>query len=176
MKPLRNSPARSCTRCGGGSTTLANTPVGSIYYGSIDSTPLFVVLLGEVHRWGADADVVAQLLPHADRALGWIEEFGDRDGDGFVEYSGRPSGGLPTKGGRTPLTESISLRATGRATHRVVRSAGLRIRGYLARSEIARGRGDEKTADAAKQGIEVQGGVQRAFWLDDAAISRWGWT
>jgi glycogen debranching enzyme len=59
---------------------------GSTYYGTVDATPLFVVLLGELARWGAEPQQVAELLPHADLALEWIRRHGDRDGDGFVEY------------------------------------------------------------------------------------------
>lgn len=59
---------------------------GTAYYGTVDATPLFVCLLGELSRWGLAEDIIDGLLPHADRALDWIENFGDRDGDGFVEY------------------------------------------------------------------------------------------
>ena len=59
---------------------------GTAYYGTADATPLFVVLLGELARWGGDPEQIRQLLPHADLALEWIERYGDRDGDGFVEY------------------------------------------------------------------------------------------
>ena len=59
----------------------------SAYYGSADATPLFVMLLGELQRWGGKDNAIAALLPHADRALEWIETYGDADGDGFVEYS-----------------------------------------------------------------------------------------
>src|SRR4029078_1666089 len=59
---------------------------GSVYYGSADATPLFVMLLAELRRWGLAPEGVGQLLPHADRALAWIDEFGDKDGDGYVEY------------------------------------------------------------------------------------------
>ena len=44
------------------------------------------MLLGELRRWGLAPEVVERLLPHADRALDWITDFGDRDGDGYVEY------------------------------------------------------------------------------------------
>ncbi len=57
-----------------------------VSYGSVDATPLFVMLLGELRRWGLAPEVVERLLPHADRALEWIATFGDRDGDGYVEY------------------------------------------------------------------------------------------
>ncbi|HET7181519.1 MAG TPA: amylo-alpha-1,6-glucosidase [Candidatus Limnocylindrales bacterium] len=63
------------------------------YYGSIDSTPLWLVLLDETYRWTGDLDFVRQLWPNALAALQWIDEYGDRDGDGFVEYErGGPAG------------------------------------------------------------------------------------
>ena len=75
--------------------TLARADV---YYGTIDATPLFVMLLGEARRWGLDDDTLHRLLPHADRALEWIERFGDRDGDGYVEYLRRTPDGLANQG------------------------------------------------------------------------------
>jgi glycogen debranching enzyme len=71
---------------------------GSTYYGSVDATPLFVVLLGELARWSSDRALVAELLPAADRALAWVEEYGDRDGDGFVEYQRATDRGLRNQG------------------------------------------------------------------------------
>ncbi|QIG42405.1 amylo-alpha-1,6-glucosidase [Nocardioides anomalus] len=71
---------------------------GSVYYGSVDATPLFVVLLGELARWGADPREVAELVPHADRALEWVLRSGDRDGDGFVEYQRTSERGLANQG------------------------------------------------------------------------------
>lgn len=62
----------------------------SRYYGSVDATPLFVMLLAEAHRWIGDLDLIKGLVPAAEAALAWIDEFGDSDGDGFVEYSAAP--------------------------------------------------------------------------------------
>ena len=64
------------------------------YYGSVDATPLFLVLLAETWRWTDDATLVARLHEPALRALEWIDRYGDRDGDGFVEYGARADGGL----------------------------------------------------------------------------------
>nr|MBA3653925.1 amylo-alpha-1,6-glucosidase [Actinomycetota bacterium] len=71
---------------------------GRIYYGSADATPLFVMLLGELRRWGLAREAVDQLLPHADRAIEWIENYGDRDGDGYVEYQRSSDRGLQNQG------------------------------------------------------------------------------
>jgi glycogen debranching enzyme len=68
------------------------------YYGSIDATPLFVVLAHEAWCWGLPAAEIRALLPNVEAALTWIEEHGDADGDGFLEHT-RPEGrGLTNQG------------------------------------------------------------------------------
>jgi glycogen debranching enzyme len=64
------------------------------YYGTVDATPLYLVLLSEVWRWTNDRSLVSRLKDPALRALEWIDEWGDRDGDGFVEYQRRSDHGL----------------------------------------------------------------------------------
>ena len=64
------------------------------YYGSVDATPLYLILLSEVWRWTDDAAMVRDLKEPALKALGWIDEYGDRDGDGFIEYQRRTERGL----------------------------------------------------------------------------------
>src|SRR5262249_59174132 len=61
----------------------------SPYFGSTDATPLFLILLDEYEQWTGDADLVKKLRREARAALRWIDEFGDRDGDGYVEYDRR---------------------------------------------------------------------------------------
>jgi glycogen debranching enzyme len=64
------------------------------YYGTVDATPLYLVLLSEVWRWTGDAALVRSLKDPALRALEWIDAWGDRDGDGFVEFERRSERGL----------------------------------------------------------------------------------
>ena len=64
------------------------------YYGTVDATPLYLVLLSEVWRWTGDATLAERLREPALRALAWIDEHGDSDGDGFVEYRRRTERGL----------------------------------------------------------------------------------
>ena len=61
----------------------------SPYYGSADSTPLFLILLDEYERWSGDTDLVVELEPQARAALDWLEHHGDLDGDGYLEYQRR---------------------------------------------------------------------------------------
>ena len=68
------------------------------YYGSIDATPLFVLLLGEYFRRTGDLATVRSLWPNAEAALAWMDRYGDRDGDGFVEYFRQTQEGLANQG------------------------------------------------------------------------------
>jgi glycogen debranching enzyme len=61
----------------------------SPYFGASDTTPLYLVLLDEYERWTGDAALVRELEPNARAALDWIDRYGDRDGDGYVEYARR---------------------------------------------------------------------------------------
>lgn len=67
----------------------------SPYFGSADATPLFLILLDEYQRWSGDDELVRELEPNARAALAWIDDSGDADGDGYVEYACRnPTTGL----------------------------------------------------------------------------------
>jgi glycogen debranching enzyme len=68
------------------------------YYGSVDSTPLFIILFTEYLQWTDDRSTGEELLPAAEAALHWIDEFGDKDGDGFIEYERKTPRGLQNQG------------------------------------------------------------------------------
>ena len=76
---------------------LGEVPFGR-YYGSVNSTPLFVMLAGEYLARTGDVETIRKLWPHIEAALDWIERYGDRDGDGFVEYERRTGHGLANQG------------------------------------------------------------------------------
>jgi glycogen debranching enzyme len=76
---------------------LAEVPFGR-YYGSVDSTPLFILLAGAYFARTGDRETLDGLWPHVERALSWMDTYGDRDGDGFVEYAPRRPGGLVHQG------------------------------------------------------------------------------
>ena len=70
----------------------------NIYYGTVDATPLFVMLVAELARWTGSASTVEPFLPAVDRALEWMETLADRDGDGFLEYHRSTGNGLANQG------------------------------------------------------------------------------
>ncbi|HEX8975754.1 MAG TPA: glycogen debranching N-terminal domain-containing protein [Solirubrobacteraceae bacterium] len=78
-----------------GELTASGARPHSPYFGTADATPLFLVLLDEYHRWSGDDKLVRDLEANARAALAWIDDSGDRDGDGYVEYECRnPTTGL----------------------------------------------------------------------------------
>ncbi len=76
---------------------LKEVPFGC-YYGSIDSTPLWLILAGAYYERTGNRQLIEQLSSNIDRALEWIDRYGDCDGDGFIEYRQRASGGLSNQG------------------------------------------------------------------------------
>jgi glycogen debranching enzyme len=68
------------------------------YYGSVDATPLFVMLAGAYLERTGDIVTIRAIWPNVLAALRWLEVYGDRDGDGFVEYGRRTAGGLVNQG------------------------------------------------------------------------------
>jgi glycogen debranching enzyme len=141
----------------------------SAYYGSVDSTPLFVVLLGEAARWGMPAEDVAALLPHADRALAWVEESGDRDGDGFVEYERMTGHGLVNQGWKDSF-DGITF-ADGRiarAPLALCEVQGYVYAAYLARALLAEVAGDQVTEKRLlEKAARLKEAFNDRFWLDD---------
>src|SRR5205807_292870 len=77
-----------------GELTMLGERPHSPYYGTHDATPLFLILLDEYERWAGDRDFVRSLQPAAMKALDWMERYGDRDGDGYLEYQTRAKEGL----------------------------------------------------------------------------------
>ncbi|HWH66237.1 MAG TPA: glycogen debranching N-terminal domain-containing protein, partial [Gaiellales bacterium] len=67
------------------------------YYGSVDSTLLFLIVISELYRWTGDVDTIRGLREPAMRALRWMHEYGDLDGDGFIEYHRRSQRGLESQ-------------------------------------------------------------------------------
>ncbi|MHB8341322.1 MAG: amylo-alpha-1,6-glucosidase [Mycobacteriales bacterium] len=142
---------------------------GNVYYGSIDATPLFVMLLGELRRWGLAPAEVDALLPHADRALEWIEQYGDRDGDGFVEYQRATDKGLVNQGWKDSFDAIVF--AGGSLAEPPIALAevqGYVYAAYLARAHFARERADQGAARHwGAKAAALKKHFNEAFWLAD---------
>ena len=105
------------------------------YYGTADATPLFCVLYGSYFRWTGDLDLVRELLPNAEAALGWIEQYGDSNGDGWVDYRRRSPRGLLNQGWKDS-TDSV-VHEDGRFAPSPIALAEVQAYVHLARLRMA---------------------------------------
>ena len=152
-----------------GETARAGELPHSPYYGSVDATPLWLILLGETFDWTGDRDLVDRLWPNAIAALRWIDEWGDRDGDGFVEYERRSKRGLLNQGWKDS-GDAIRDRH-GREARPPIALA--EVQGYVYDAKhrlarLARMRGDiELAVRLDREADELQKRFEEAFWVED---------
>jgi len=138
------------------------------YYGSVDATPLFIVLAGAFFERTGDLAFIGTLWPHIERALEWIDRYGDADGDGFVEYRRRSSRGLVHQGWKDS-EDAIFHRDGGIATGPI---ALAEVQGYVyaarrAAATLARALGKPDRAATLEQIAEtLRGRFEAAFWSD----------
>jgi glycogen debranching enzyme len=144
---------------------LPHTP----YYGSVDSTPLWLILLGATFDWIGDRAMVDRLWPNALAALDWIDRYGDRDGDGFVEYERRSGRGLLNQGWKD---SSDAIR--DRNGHEAVPPIALaEVQGYVydakrRMSRLAAIRGEtDLAARLDAQADQLATRFEQAFWMED---------
>jgi glycogen debranching enzyme len=142
------------------------------YYGTLDATPLYLVLLSEVWRWTDDAALVQSLKEPALRAIEWIDRYGDLDGDGFVEYLKRSAKGLDNQSWRD---SGISQRFADGALARPP-IAPAEVQGYvydakLRVAELAREvwRDRELAERLERDAVELARRFDEAFWIDGRA-------
>ena len=153
---------------GGEMARLREVPFG-LYYGAVDSTPLFVLLAGEYERRTGDMETIRRLWPNIEAALAWMDTHGDPDGDGFVEYHRKRESGLANQGWKDS-SDSISHADGSLATGPI---ALCEVQGYVyaARQHAARlARRLGKTDLAAKLDREAERlrlRFEAAFWCDE---------
>ena len=140
---------------------------GRVYYGTVDATPLFVMLLGELSRWGNRREEVDALLPgRRPRARSGSTSYGDRDGDGYVEYQRTTDRGLQNQGWKDSLgLDALRRRHARGDADRAVRGAGLRVRGARSpASHCATEAGDHALAATLRRArAELEAPLQRGL-------------
>ena len=147
---------------------LGEIPFGR-YYGTIDATPLFVVLAGEYHQRTGDLALVKAIWPHIERALAWIDQYGDIDGDGFVEYQRKSDTGLVNQGWKD--SEDSIFHADGELARGAIALSEVQGYVYLAKmhaSRIARALGEHGLATSLeREAAQLQERFERAFWCEE---------
>jgi glycogen debranching enzyme len=147
---------------------LGEVPFGR-YYGSVDSTPLFIMLAGAHYQRTGDRAFTESLWPNIEAALQWIENYGDRDGDGFVDYMRQSENGLVHQGWKD--SEDSVFHADGTLAQGPIALCevqayvygALRAAGIMA-SALGK---PERSAQLLQEAEELKEKFEAAFWCED---------
>jgi glycogen debranching enzyme len=147
---------------------LGEVPFGA-YYGSVDATPLFVLLAGRYYDRTGDIATIKQLWPHLEAALAWIDRDGDRDGDGFVEYARATDRGLVQQGWKDSY-DSV-FHQDGTLAEAPIALSEVQGYVYAARhhaAELASALGDGKRCRQLQdQAEQLHQAFEDRFWCED---------
>ena len=147
---------------------LGEVPFGC-YYGTVDATPLFVVLAGAYWRRTGDRAFLESIWPNVERALSWIDDYGDVDGDGFVEYSRQSKNGLRSQGWKD--SADAVFHRDGTLAEGPIALCEVQGYVYAARrqaAELARVLGHPERAEALEgQAEELREKFERTFWCEE---------
>jgi glycogen debranching enzyme len=151
---------------GGEMATLREVPFGR-YYGSVDATPLFVLLAGDYYERTGDRDFIKTLWPNIEAALGWIDRHGDRDG--FVEYQRQSTDGLLHQGWKD--SDHAVFHADGSPAEGPIALCEVQGYVYAARRAAATialmlGR-TERAAELTRQAEALRDRFETTFWCED---------
>jgi len=138
------------------------------YYGSVDATPLFVLLAGAYFERSGDLAFIEEIWPSIELALRWIDTYGDEDGDGFVEYSRQCPGGLVHQGWKDS-GDSV-FHADGRLAEGPVALCEVQGYVYAARrsaASLAEALGhDGMAADHLRRAQILREQFEKTFWCE----------
>lgn len=151
--------------------SLGEVPFGK-YYGSVDATPLYLLLAGAYYERTGDLEFIRQLWPSIELALGWIERHGDHDGDGFIEYARRSEKGLVQQGWKDS-SDSVfhSDGSVAKGPIALCEVQGYVYAAYEAVSRLAAHLGKEKKSRGyRKKADSLKEKFQKVFWCEDIGM------
>lgn len=139
------------------------------YYGSVDATPLWLSVLHGAYRWTGDLDSVRELWPHVLAALQWIDEYGDLDGDGYIEYRCRSPRGLKNQGWKDSSDAIPHVDGTSAEPPiALVEAQGYVYQAKRNVARVARDLGEHALAEQLeRQAAELKERFNRDFWMEE---------
>ena len=147
---------------------LGEIPFGR-YYGTVDATPLFVFLAGVYYQRTADLATIRAIWPNIQRALKWISEHGDADGDGFVDYARQSKTGLSTQGWKDSADSVFHADGSlARPPIALCEVQGYAFAAWEAAATLSEALGEpEAAADYRRRAQELQTRFEEAFWIEE---------
>jgi glycogen debranching enzyme len=142
------------------------------YYGSVDSTPLFLILMAEHAKWTGDLTLFHKLRETVDRAFEWMRKYGDLSGSGYLEYNSQSKEGLGNQGWKD--SGDAIVNADGSLASPPI--ALVEVQGYVYQakilgSDLYERAGDKDAADRLRaEAHELRTRLEKEFWLKDKGI------
>jgi len=128
------------------------------YYGTIDATPLFLILIAQHAAWTGDLTVFHDLHSHIERALAWIAQYGDQNGDGYVEYQSASEKGLVNQGWKD--SGDAVVNTDGTLAQPPISLTETSLAGLYAQAGEA-----ERAAQLQREAQQLRVQFNRDFWL-----------
>lgn len=139
------------------------------YYGTVDATPLFIIAAREYWRWTGDMTLIRELLPALHAAARWLDQYGDLDGDGYIEYHRLHEGGLTNQGWKDSVDGIVDQ--NGCLAEPPIALAEVQGYVYAARryfADLLEACGDvEAAAEQRRRGHLLKVAFNRDFWVDE---------
>ncbi len=156
---------------GGEMAALKEVPFG-LYYGSVDSTPLFIVLAGLYLDRTGDVAAVKALWPAIERGLQWMDGPGDRDGDGFLEYARADENGLQNQGWKDSFDAVFHADGTlAEGPIALVEVQGYSFAARRAAAKCAKALGfADRAAALDRTADDLAQKFDEAFWCEDIGM------
>jgi glycogen debranching enzyme len=149
-------------------TTLGELPFGR-YYGGVDTTPLFVALAGAYADRTGDLEFIDRLWPSLIAAVNWMEDYGDSNGDGLIDYQRGAASGLANQGWKD--SQDSIFHADGSFPEgpiALVEVQGYAFAAYRGMADLAERRGDTETSGRWRaRAEEIRNAVEERFWMED---------
>jgi glycogen debranching enzyme len=142
------------------------------YFGSVDSTPLFLILVARHANWTGDLSIFQDLKPAVERAFDWMARYGDATGNGYLEYSSRSSKGLGNQGWKDSGDSIVNADGTlAKPPIALVEVQGYVYLAKTSMAELFERAGDNDAAERLRtEARELRIRFERDFWLEDRDI------
>lgn len=147
---------------------LGEIPQSPTYYGTVDATPLFLILLGDYLAWTGDVALLHELRGNIAAALDWIERFGDSDGDGYLDYRGAYGNGLVNQGWKDSGVAIVNADGSlGTPPIALCEVQGYVYRAWLAAAKLLTLTGDAQRARSLiERAAALRERFERDFWSE----------
>jgi glycogen debranching enzyme len=147
--------------------SLGEVPFG-LYYGGVDTTPLFVALAGAYLGRTGDLALLREIWPALLAAIGWLETFGDSDGDGFIDYARAVGSGLSNQGWKDSVDSVFHMDARlAKGPVALVEVQGYAFAAWQAMGEIAQALGEEGAEAWRLRAEAMREAVEARFWMEE---------